>query len=195
MTSLSNALMWWRHVPGERPITTVLVLKPDVACNHLSKLLKRVTHEGFRVVALRQLVLDEPAIEQIVPAQDQQVHVHCWQRVHVHLWFEDMTMCNFSITCIYYWIPLWFWCHLSPHRTSCCTASTASTWPVTWRWWCACSARTPSSASSIWSDPPIPSRPSESRPSCGEPCSASTPSRTRSTVSSVWRQGYLNRLE
>ena len=39
----------------------------------MSKLLKRVAHEGFRVVALRQLRLGEEHVRHVVPANDQQV--------------------------------------------------------------------------------------------------------------------------
>ena len=58
---------------GERPITTLLLIKPGVASRHLSRLLKRIAHEGFRVVALRQLMLSEDDVRHIVAQNDQQV--------------------------------------------------------------------------------------------------------------------------
>ena len=70
---------------GERPITTVLIVKPDVVHKQLGRLLKRVTHEAFRIVALRQVMLDEEAIGRIVPEKDQQVgDILNWFDVYQH---------------------------------------------------------------------------------------------------------------
>ena len=58
---------------GVRPLTTVLVVKPDVVQKKLGKLLKRVTQEGFRVVALRLELLTKEQAACLVPLQDKEV--------------------------------------------------------------------------------------------------------------------------
>ena len=58
---------------GERPITSVLVVKPQTAAKHLPKVLKRITHEGFRIVAWRQTRLTDDHIQRVVPKNDQKV--------------------------------------------------------------------------------------------------------------------------
>ena len=58
---------------GPRPITTILVAKPDVVARHLGKLLKKVGQEGFRVVGMRLTVLSRDEAKQLVPHEDAQV--------------------------------------------------------------------------------------------------------------------------
>ena len=52
---------------GPRPFTTFLVIKPRAFQRHLTKILKKLTQEGFRLVGLKLLVLDEGKAELIVP--------------------------------------------------------------------------------------------------------------------------------
>ena len=55
---------------GPRPITTLLVVKPDAVQRHLSKLLRRVSQEGFKVVGL---CLETLSPEQAELLMDEQV--------------------------------------------------------------------------------------------------------------------------
>lgn len=55
---------------GPRPLTTVLVVKPDVVGRHLGKLMKKLRHEGFTLAALKLTVLTEELAEGIVPTED-----------------------------------------------------------------------------------------------------------------------------
>jgi len=52
---------------GPRPFPTVLVIKPRAVRRHLTKILKKLTQEGFRLVALRLMVLTPAQAERLIP--------------------------------------------------------------------------------------------------------------------------------
>lgn len=60
---------------GVRPIVTVLVAKPDVVRKSLGKLMKRISQEGFVVVALRLEVLTTQQADRVIPTEDKQVRM------------------------------------------------------------------------------------------------------------------------
>lgn len=58
---------------GPRPICTLLVVKPHVVTKGIPKLMKKLTHEGFHIVALKQMMLSRDQAEGLVPSGDAQV--------------------------------------------------------------------------------------------------------------------------
>ena len=58
---------------GPRPLCTLLLVKPDVVKQGLSKLLRRLAQEGFVVVAMRLESLSEDLAIKVVPEEDKQV--------------------------------------------------------------------------------------------------------------------------
>ena len=58
---------------GPRPLCTLLLVKPDAVRQGLSKLFKRLSHEGFVVVALRLETLTDTLAHRLIPLTDQQV--------------------------------------------------------------------------------------------------------------------------
>ncbi|XP_070548273.1 dynein axonemal assembly factor 8-like [Ptychodera flava] len=66
---------------GPRPLTTLVVIKPDAFQRHLGKILKRICQESFNVVGMRLEVLSADEAKVLVPPCDVQNEVLC--KMHV----------------------------------------------------------------------------------------------------------------
>ena len=54
---------------GPQLISTLLLIKPRALQRHLAKILKKITQEGFTVVGLKLLMLDEKKAGLFVPEE------------------------------------------------------------------------------------------------------------------------------
>ena len=58
---------------GQKVFSTVLIAKPDVVQRHLGRLLRRISQEGFSIVAMRLLTLTSDEVLTVLPADIRQV--------------------------------------------------------------------------------------------------------------------------
>ena len=58
---------------GPQPITSTLVVKPSAVRKHLTKILKKVKQEDFRIVGLRLQILDEELASSLLPPEISEV--------------------------------------------------------------------------------------------------------------------------
>ena len=70
---LSEESIFDSMLRGPRPLCTLLLVKPDVVKQWLSKLLRRLAQEGFVVVAMRLESLSEDLAIKVIPEEDKQV--------------------------------------------------------------------------------------------------------------------------
>lgn len=54
---MRQELIFEQLLSGPSPITTFLLIKPGAATKHLAKIVRKVVHEGFRIVGLHQAVM------------------------------------------------------------------------------------------------------------------------------------------
>jgi nucleoside diphosphate kinase len=76
---------------GPRPITTLLLCKPDVVQRHLAKLFRRVMQEGFTIVGMRLIMLNKQEALMAVPEEDQKVLL----KLFLLLWKKITDVCTF----------------------------------------------------------------------------------------------------
>nr|CAB3263206.1 uncharacterized protein LOC104266172 [Phallusia mammillata] len=62
--SVLDAMLSW-----PRPITSVLIIKPDAFPRHVVKILRRLYQEKFSVVAIRMAILSEDQASQVMPTK------------------------------------------------------------------------------------------------------------------------------
>lgn len=58
---------------GPRPITTLLLCKPNVVRYHLAKLMRRLMQEGFTIVGMQLTILGREEALVAVPLEDKDV--------------------------------------------------------------------------------------------------------------------------
>lgn len=58
-TDVKTESMFDVMLSGPQPVTTLLVIKPRAVKKHLTKILRKIMLEGFKVVGLRQAVVEK----------------------------------------------------------------------------------------------------------------------------------------